>query len=62
MADLINNSGSHHDSFINEVNISHICGVIDSVEIERFKKLIFRASRGKVLSQFVEMDDNVVDP
>jgi len=30
-----------------EVSIGHICGTINADEVMRFKKLLFRATRGK---------------
>ena len=31
----------------NAIRISHVAGVIDSIEIARFRRLIFRATKGK---------------
>ena len=34
------------------INIAYIAGTIESVEKERLKKLLFRATRGKALTYF----------
>lgn len=38
------------------VAISYLAGVINSDEIMRFKKMVYRATRGKALTYFNDMD------
>jgi hypothetical protein len=40
------------NSYENSVKITHIAGTIDVVEKDRLKKLLFRATRGKALTFF----------
>ena len=44
-----------------EVSIRYMAGTIDTEEILRFRRLLFRASRGKVLSYFEEIGENLKD-
>lgn len=41
------------------VNIKQIAGVIEQVEVDRLRKLVFRATKGKALAYFqpIEQDD-----
>ena len=38
------------------VYITHIAGTIDTVEKDRMKKLLFRATRGKALTYFYDYE------
>lgn len=40
-----------------EVNVAYVAGVIDQEEKDRFKKLMFRATRGKALTTFRDFED-----
>lgn len=51
-----NRSGNEHG-----VAIAYIAGTINHTEQAQFEKLIFRASRGKVLTRFHEQDFIVKD-
>lgn len=42
--------GSVQEHSFREVSISYIAGTIDKEDVMRFKRLIFRTSRGKFLS------------
>ena len=39
-----------------DISIAHIAGTIEQDERPRLKKLLFRATRGKALTHFVEFD------
>jgi len=43
------------------VAIAYIAGTINNTEQRAFEKLIFRASRGKVLTRFHEQDFKIKD-
>ena len=45
------------------INIQHVAGVIDQIEINRLNKLIFRSTKGKsyVHVQEIEKDDDDED-
>lgn len=38
------------------ISISYLAGTINKDEIMRFKKMIYRATRGKALSYFNDLD------
>lgn len=38
-----------------EVSISYLAGTIDKADAMRFKRLLFRATRGKALSHFEDL-------
>jgi hypothetical protein len=38
------------------ISISYLAGTIDKSEIMRFKKIIYRTTRGKALSYFNDLD------
>ncbi len=40
-----------------EVNVAYVAGVIEQVEKDRFKKLMFRATRGKALTTFRDFEE-----
>ena len=43
------------------IKVSNIIGTIDMIEKERFKKLVFRATRGNALTHFKDFEKPVVD-
>jgi V-type H+-transporting ATPase subunit a len=45
----------------NVIKVSSIIGTIDMTEKERFKKLVFRATRGNAFTHFKDFDKPVVD-
>ena len=49
------------DSSFREISIRYIAGTINTEETMRFKRLLFRASRGKVLSYFEDIDSELKD-
>jgi V-type H+-transporting ATPase subunit a len=53
-----NNSEQEHQipHAPNVLNLANIAGVIDKIEIERLKRMIFRASRGNVLVHTIPLD------
>jgi hypothetical protein len=46
------------------VRISHVAGVVDSSEIARLRRLIFRTTRGKsyMFTQQIEVEEEDVKP
>jgi hypothetical protein len=38
------------------IAISYLAGTIDSIEMLRLKKMVFRATRGKALTYFRDLD------
>jgi hypothetical protein len=40
------------------ISISYLAGTINKDEIMRFKKMIYRATRGKALSYFNDLDSS----
>ena len=42
------------------VAVGHIAGTIESVDVDRFKRMIFRSSRGNALTVFREMKKPIV--
>lgn len=44
------------DSSFREISIRYMAGTINKDEVLRFKRLLFRASRGKVLSYFEDVE------
>ena len=40
------------------VQINYICGTVDKIDELRFKKMIFRSTRGKALTYFQDIDPN----
>lgn len=52
--------GSHDNSF-REVSIRYMAGTINQDEVERFKRLLFRATRGKVLQFYQEIEAPLKD-
>jgi len=65
----VKNSGYAHSAleeedeqesnFFQEVKIETICGTVESKEAERFKRLIYRQTRGQVLMHFSDLNMNV---
>ena len=49
------------DSSFREISIRYIAGTINKDEVMRFKRLLFRVSRGKVLSYFEDIDVELKD-
>ena len=45
----------------NVIKVSSIIGTIEMAEKERFKKLVFRATRGNAFTHFKDFDKPVVD-
>lgn len=43
-----------------EVNISYMSGTISGDETLRFKKIVFRASRGKALTYLKDLDPSII--
>ena len=43
------------------VAIQHVAGTINTDEVSRFQKLIFRASRGNALTHFAEFPQTLYD-
>lgn len=41
-----------------EIAFVHVAGTIDQVDKEKFKKLIFRATRGLALTYLVDFNDD----
>ena len=48
--------GQPPKSSFQEVSIRYLAGTIESSEIMKFKRLVFRATRGKVLSYIETLD------
>ena len=45
---------------LNEVNINYMSGTISAEETLRFKKIVFRATRGKALTYFKYLDPSII--
>lgn len=43
------------------INIQHVAGTINTDEVQRFQRLIFRASRGNALTHFAEFPHSLYD-
>ena len=52
---------SRLESSYREISLVYMAGTINKEDIIRFKRLLFRASRGKVLSYFEDMDMKLKD-
>jgi hypothetical protein len=51
-------AASHGGSFL----FSHLTGIIRKTEIARFKRMVFRASRGNALTEIMEVAEPFADP
>ena len=59
-----NHGQQHQESLIENQNmilVSNVIGTIETNEKERFKKLIFRATRGNALAHFRDFDKPILD-
>lgn len=52
----LSGGSSRLDLSYREVSIKYIAGTIESADVERFKRILFRSLRGKVLTYFDEAD------
>ena len=54
-------SDNRRESSFREVSISYLAGTIDKADVMRFRKLLYRVSRGKTLTYFEEIEENLKD-
>lgn len=54
-------SSRQSEGSFREVSIRYIAGTIDAIEAQKFKRLLFRACRGKVLQYYQPMDEPLKD-
>lgn len=57
---MLNASRSVEQSF-REVSISYIAGTLEKEDVMRFRKLLYRATRGKALSHFENVSQQLKD-
>jgi V-type H+-transporting ATPase subunit a len=50
---------SQGSNFIKEIKIGTICGTLDTAEAERFRRMIYRSTRGQVLTHFSDLDAHI---